>query len=81
MSYRQEYLKGEAEDMAEILSLTESVTVPIGTFNQCLLTKEWTPLEPGVAEHKYYKAGVGFVSEVTVQGGSGRSVLVEVRTE
>lgn len=42
-SYRQEYYKGEAEDMAEVLSLTESVTVPEGSYTNVLKTREWTP--------------------------------------
>jgi hypothetical protein len=31
---------GEAEDLAEVLSLSESVNVPAGTFDRCLETKE-----------------------------------------
>jgi hypothetical protein len=31
-SYRQEYLKGQAEDMADVVALSESVTVPFGAF-------------------------------------------------
>ena len=76
--YRQEYLKGVAEDMAEVLSLTESATVPYGSFTNCLETKEWSPLEPGVAEHKYYAPGVGLVSVVTVEGGTDHSELVNI---
>ena len=34
------------EDTAEVVSLDESVTVPFGSFDQCLETKEFTPLEP-----------------------------------
>jgi hypothetical protein len=80
-SYRQEYLEDEAEDMAEVLSLSESVTVPYGSFQGCLMTIEWTPLEPGIAEHKYYKTGVGTLSIVTVTGGSDHSELVSVTIE
>jgi hypothetical protein len=58
-SYRQEYYKGEAEDMAKVQSLNESVTVPYGSFDRVLETKEWTPLEPGFFEKKYYVRGVG----------------------
>jgi hypothetical protein len=60
-SYRQEYYKGEAEDMAKAISLNESVRVPFGSFDGVLETKEWTPLEPGYVEHKYYAAEVGQV--------------------
>ncbi len=77
-SYRQEYYEGEAEDMAEVLSLGESVTVPYGSFKNCLKTKEWTPLEPDVEENKYYAPGVGLVLEVAVKGGSGRVELISI---
>jgi len=72
-SYRQEYSKGEAEDMAKVLSLNESVTVPYGSFDRVLKTREWTPLEPSYHEHKYYAPGVG-----QVYGGG--SELVDVKT-
>jgi hypothetical protein len=61
-SYRQEYYKGEAEDMAKVQSSNESVKVLYGSFDHVLVTKEWTPLEPGYVEHKYYARGVGQVS-------------------
>src|SRR5215207_956767 len=60
-SYRQEYYPGEAMDMARVLSLDTSVTVTYGSFDHVLVTKEWTPLEPSYAEHKYYARGVGQV--------------------
>ena len=80
-SYRQEYYKGEAEDMAEVLSLNESVIVPYGPFDNCLKTKDWTPLESGVVENKYFCPGIGEVLSVTVKGGSERTELTEIRTE
>ena len=58
-SYRQEYYPGEAMDMARVLSLNASVTVPYGSFDHVLQTKEWTPLQPGFSEKKYYVRGVG----------------------
>ena len=57
--YRQEYYEGEAEDMARVLSTNASVTVPYGSFDKAIETKEWTPLEPGFYEKKYYARGVG----------------------
>lgn len=79
--YRQEYYEGEAEDMAEVLSLEESVTVPYGAFENCLQTKEWTPLEPGIEENKYYASGVGLLLEVAISEGDERLELVEITTE
>jgi hypothetical protein len=77
-SYRQEYSKGSAEDMAKVLALNGSAKVPYGSFDHSLVTKEWSPLEPGVAEHKYYAAGVGDLKEVTVKGPSETLGLVRV---
>jgi hypothetical protein len=73
-SYRQEYYKGHAEDMAKVISLNDSIRVPYGSFDHVLVTKEWTPLQPGYVEHKYYAPGVG-----QVYGGG--SHLVDVMTE
>jgi len=77
--YRQEYYACEAEDMAEVVSLDESVTVPYGSFNDCLQTREFTPLEPDVNEYKYYAQGIGMVLEVDVISGA-RTELVQVTT-
>jgi hypothetical protein len=80
-SCRQEYYKGEAEDMADVLSLNESITVLYGSFSKCLKTKDYTALEPGVAENKYFAPGVGNVLTVMAKGGSERSELVDITTE
>jgi hypothetical protein len=60
-NYRQEYLPGEAEDQAEVVSLSETVAVPYGTFSSCVMTKEHTALAPGDIENKYYCEKVGMV--------------------
>jgi hypothetical protein len=79
-TYRQEYYEGKAEDMARALKLDGSATVPYGSFNHVLVTNEWTPLEPSVAEHKYYAPGVGNIMEVAVKGPMERLELVDVKT-
>jgi hypothetical protein len=67
-SYRQEYLKGEAEDMAEVVTLSESVTVPFGTFTDCLKIRDWSKIEPDVNEYKYYCAKVrGLVLQENIE--------------
>jgi hypothetical protein len=66
---RQEYLKGHAEDHFEV----------IGAFGRnAVLTEEWTPLEPGVLDHKLYVRGTGTVVEQTERGGDERNELVSV---
>jgi hypothetical protein len=78
-SARQEFLKGQAEDHFEVLRLGAAVHVPYGSSKQALLTKEWTPLEPAVLDHKFYLRGVGTVLEQTVKGGHERNELVSYR--
>jgi hypothetical protein len=78
-SFRQEYYKGHAEDHFRVLSLTASVKVPYTSADHALITKEWTPLEPGVVGQKAYMRGVGTVKEQTIKGGTERLVLVDVR--
>ncbi|HEY8726768.1 MAG TPA: hypothetical protein VIL91_08715 [Gaiellaceae bacterium] len=77
---RQEFYKGHAEDHFQILDLRTSINVPWGKSHQALLTKEWTPLEPGTIDHKYYVRGVGTVLEQTVKGGNERNALVSFKT-
>jgi hypothetical protein len=76
MTYRQEYYAGQAEDAAEILSLDERVEVPFGTFDGCLQTRDFTPLDPDVVEEKFYARGVGPVEVVQVSGGTSHEVLI-----
>ena len=73
--YRQEYYEGEAEDAGKVLSLDEWVDVPAGKYRPALMTRDWTPLEPDVLEHKFYAKGVGPVLTLSVTG-SGREELV-----
>jgi hypothetical protein len=79
-TYHQEFATGVAEDMAQVLKLNASACVPYGCFNNLLVTKEWTPLEPGVAEHKYYARDVGFIRSVMVKGGKEHTELVRITT-
>jgi len=76
--YFQELAAPLAEDEATVLSLHETVTVPLGKFRNCLLTKEFTQLEPGNVEHKFYARGIGFVLSVVVKGGKERLALVNI---
>jgi hypothetical protein len=75
-SGQQEYYKGQAEDHYKVIGLFDTVA-PAGTANT-LLTQEWTPLEPGVLDHKMYVRGIGTVLEQTEKGGDERNELVSV---
>ncbi len=79
-TYQQESAKGIAEDRAEIVSLTDSVCVPYGCFENVLETRETTPLEPGVEEHKFFAQGVGDIKELLTSGGSEILELTKIKT-
>src|SRR5205823_5389869 len=78
-SGRQEFYKGQAEDHFQVVSVRAAVRVSYVSSRKALLTKEWTPLEPGVLDHKFYVRGIGTVLEQTVKGGDERNALVAVR--
>jgi hypothetical protein len=79
MSYRQEYAAGEAEDRGRILSVDEKAEVPFGSFDRVVMTKDYSPLEPQLLEHKFYARGVGPVLTIPSSGGSGREELVSFK--
>ena len=72
-SFRQEFLRGHAEDHFRIIGLVGMPT------RNALLTRERTPLEPAVVDHKLYVRGVGEVLEETARGGREHFELVSVR--
>ena len=74
--YRQEYARGEAEDMGRVLSLSERARVPAGAYDGLVKTEDTTPLEPQVREQKYYARGVGPVLTVDLANGGTRDELV-----
>ena len=76
MRYRQEFLKGHAEDHAKIVSLNERVKVPLRRFRHTLMTLETTPLEPDVLEAKFYARGVGVVLAIGLSGEADREGLI-----
>jgi hypothetical protein len=78
-SFRQEFYKGHAEDHFRVVSLHATVKVAYTSSTRALLTKEWTPLEPGVIDHKFYVRGIGTVLEQAVKGGNERNELVSFR--
>jgi hypothetical protein len=68
--YYQERAPGIAEDQARVISLTANVHTPFGDFfGNVLETKEFSALEPGVIDHKYYEPGYGLMEDDVVKGG------------
>jgi hypothetical protein len=81
--YRQEFLVGEAEDLAEVISLTASESTPYTSCtNDCLETQESSSLAPGDVEHKFYKMGVGNILTIDLASTPAeRSELVNIITQ
>jgi len=80
-TYRQEYYKGQAEDVAAVLSLSESASVPYGSYSDLIMINEWNALDnPAVYEHKYYAKGIGVVMTKYVEGGYELR-LIDIRHE
>lgn len=77
--YRQEYSLGNAEDVAEVVTVgEESVVVPAGEYTEGVLkTKDGSPLDPDVFEFKFYAPGVGLVLELNPETGE-RLELVDM---
>jgi hypothetical protein len=55
------------------------VKTPYVTSNDALKTEEFSLLEPGVLDNKYYVKDIGLVAERTVQGGDDTLNLVSVK--
>lgn len=60
-TYRQEYAPHvDALGMAKVLAVGQTITVPEGTFTQCVKTLEWNPADPEPSEeHKWNCKGAG----------------------
>jgi hypothetical protein len=76
--HRQEYYRGHAEDQFKVVSLHGRIGVPYGRFTGALQTREWTRLEPGVVDSKYYVRGIGEVFEGSLKGPKETARLVSV---
>jgi hypothetical protein len=64
--YFQEVAPDVALDRAETMSVTETLTVPAGTFQNVLKTRETTPLEKG-REFKFYAPDVGLIRDADLE--------------
>lgn len=67
--FEQEKAPGIAEDRMTVLSVTDTMTVPAGTFADCVKTEDVNPLDgTGAIEFKFYCPGVGFTKEEFAEG-------------
>jgi hypothetical protein len=65
--YRQEFALREAEDLARVVSIDASETAgemdEFSCDKDCVHTQDFTPLDPGTFEDKFYAPGVGVIVE------------------
>jgi len=64
--FKSEDVSQDIHEEDEVLSLSETVTVPAGTYKNCLKLRE--KLADGEIEHKYFARGIGCVREVPAEG-------------
>jgi len=81
--YRQEFSIANAEDVAQVVSTSYAfgkdrdldTLVPrrlaelLCSAGDCIVTLEFTPLDPGSVERKYYARGIGFFLETVPETG------------
>jgi hypothetical protein len=77
-TFKQEDAKKVAEDCTKIVDLHASIKTPYVSSSDALKTEEFSLLEPGVVDNKFYVRGIGLVAEKTVQGGTDVLKLVSV---
>lgn len=84
-TYRQEFVLGKSEDAAQVIATSVSSILESDFCEEneleirhavenlcegdCIVTKEFTPVEPEVTEHKYYAPGYGLILETDLEGG------------
>jgi hypothetical protein len=70
--YQQEYDAGNAEDWGKVLNFM------LVDDDVCMRTKEWTPLEPGHVEQKFYCSDGDYGELALVRELKGKTVIVEL---
>ncbi len=74
--FKSEDVSKEIDECDEVVSISETTTVPAGTFTDCVKVKE--TLGDGKVEYKYYAPGVGVVREIP---SDGDELLVSHKTK
>src|SRR5262249_23731538 len=78
--YKQEDSPNNAEDMGKIVSLCAPVAVPYGNYACSLQTAEWSLVESGPRDAKFYVSGVGDVLELGRRGtNQERTELIAIK--
>ena len=61
--FYNEIAPGVAMDRLEVISTTETVTTPAGTFSNCAKMEETTLIEPKVRDYEVYAPGIGLLKD------------------
>ena len=77
-AYRQEFLRGHAEDQAWIVQNDATVRTAHHRYTSVVRSFEWSRLEKSVVSVKFYAQGVGIVTEQDLTGGSEKFEVVSV---
>src|SRR5215470_13706248 len=77
-AYRQEFLRGQAEDTAWIVNRGGSFKLPFMAVHNVVTSYEFTVLEPTVLDKKIYAPGLGIVREEAALGPKETATLVSV---
>jgi len=77
-AYRQEFLRGQAEDTAWIVNRGGSFKLPFRVVHNVVTSYEFTVLEPTVLDKKIYAPGLGIVMEEAALGPKETATLVSV---
>ncbi len=76
--FRQEMSISNAEDVIEIIATDANETSPAAVCNNnCLMTRDLSPMDPGVEERKFYLPGVGRIVEYDLDDPDARIELIE----
>ena len=79
--FRQELSVGNAEDVVEILATDGDETSVAASCNAaCLVTYDFSPLDPEAQENKYYVPDIGLIAEIDLTTGE-RVELIEYTTQ
>ena len=79
--YREGYLKGVAEDIAQIISVNANASSAFVDYANCVEIAVSSDIEPGVPEHRFYASGVGEVRTEMYGGVDNTEVLFNITNE
>lgn len=64
---QSENVPGITREDGEVVSISETITVPLATFHECVKVKEHA--SDSATEFKFYAPGIGVIAEMNSEGG------------